>query len=665
MPKLSDLNPKSIQLVSRAEPAELPEDTLSLGDVAAMVGQGATFKLGDELLGALKAAKDVALTEKELGDLPELYRQYQKEEEAKYEDLVQAHPKTALAAELAGGFLLPGGFLAKGAKTALTGAKDASMLIKALKAAKEGGIMGAKAGALAGLGGSKSDVSDIKALGKDVLSGAIGGGLIGGGLGATASGVSSVISSLPENVKKIGPLGENLVASFEKNRQGQGFILPEAAERITSETEKAASELTEQLSKASDDVTAQITEHLKTAGDAGAKVNVNANPDLLTNLSQLVKNLQDEGASRIKKPPVDRQKLEIAKKTLNAQLRAKKIDKATHTAQMQALESNPPLQKTALSETQQLLEQEGIDPNQARHQLDTLNDELQRLLKGEMTPQEATNLGKRLSGEYVPNEAPFNIKEELVPSGLGESIKTQAGETADEALGLAGKTQELTTKFKEVRSGVPETVLNKADPIQYADRLINKFANPTEAKTALYNAITKDLIPKLADPVGTADVARNTITELQKRVEILNKKYPDLNLDFNQAIAKLKDASQQRVIRDKLMTKHGEHDTVTGLGKRTLDIAGYGGAGVVGKGVGKVERTMKKFNNYITTASDATLMPIAKGLKSVKGISFLGDALEGAINNKSTSAKNAAIFSIMQNPEARKAVESMISSDEE
>ena len=87
---------------------------------------------------------------------------------------------------------------------------------------------------------------------------------------------------------------------------------------------------------------------------------------------------------------------------------------------------------------------------------------------------------------------------------------------------------------------------------------------------------------------------------------------------------------------------------------KLLNISGYGGAYATGIAARKGASGITQFNNLISTAGDTALMPVAKALQGVKGVSHLGAALEGALNNKSVAAKNAAIFSIMQNPEARK-----------
>ena len=80
-----------------------------------------------------------------------------------------------------------------------------------------------------------------------------------------------------------------------------------------------------------------------------------------------------------------------------------------------------------------------------------------------------------------------------------------------------------------------------------------------------------------------------------------------------------------------------------------IEVTGYGGAITLGKGAAAIDNISKWSNDQ--------LMKGAQKLKLSK-VPHLGAFLEDAIiNNKGPAAKNAAIFSIMQNPEARKALE--------
>lgn len=628
-----------------------PEDKVSLGDLAAMAGQGATFGFGDELLGIGQAIGDVATTDANLTDIYDIFRAHQKENEAKYEALAKANPKLALAMELAGGFAIPGGFLASGAK----GLKNLSTAKKLLEAGK----MGAKVGAIAGVGGSKANIGDMGGLARDALLGSVGGAGIGTGLTGAGMGVVAGAKKLPALLEKIGPLGENLVRAFETSREGKGFVNEDSRQRIGKQAEEASSELASKVLEPSKQVTEEIGAHYAEAGEKGAKVVPQAKSELAQYIAQLIKNIEDSGLTEVKST-INKRAYNAKKRDIEKKLADNQISQADATAALQALDANPPLKKTALSSTSELLRQQlGEDVEKAPHQLASLNAEIQRLIKGELTPQEAMNLKKRMAGEfYGSNEAGLGGKlQSLVPPKLTSTLENAAQEAADVAVNAPGKSQALEQKFKDVRSLIPETILNKGDLTKYADVLVNKFGvgdqGLKKAETALNDIIENQIIGKLTDPSSSGDEARNTISLLQERIAEVQNKYPNLNLDFNKILEKVKRASQEKTIRAKILTKHGEKDSISGLTGKLLDWTGYGGSAVLGKGTRVAEKGIKGFNRYLTTASDMALRPIASALQNTKGISYLGDALIGALDNKSMAAKNAAIFSIMQNPKAR------------
>lgn len=656
------------------EEIEPSEDKLSLGDVAAMVGQGATFKFGDELLGAIKAAKEVALTDKELADFPELYRQRQKEEEAKYEALEEAHPGMAFAGELAGGFLIPGGFLAKG------GLKGATAMQKALEAAK----MGAKVGAIAGAGASKADVSDIEALGKDVLGGAAGGAILGGGLSAAGTAIPKAFSSIIAKGEKADtPIIRNFAAAVRKGYEGKKLLSDTALTEIDEEARTAASDLEKQIEATRKAASEDITRILTQAKEEGALVS----PDekITEGLALLGRNLKTE---KLTTPTVD---AKIAKQIAKTESKVAS-GKLSRTAADEEIKRLRAAAAGVGAEFEQALSSAGSEVSKTPHQMQGILDKLTSLVKGELDPQDAYNLALDLE----------KLDSKLLPPDLVKAIKTAAKKSADVTLEPRMQ-QELSSQMAQLRSKLSLGQITEEQYTEEASKLLNQYG-PTPATrafqkeqdikkslaetiigegrhpdylnkelrdlgytapTKIYDIITEKVIDKLSDPSTTGDNARVLMTEIEKNIGILNKNYPELNLNFKDLLQRIKNVSQDVTLRKKILSEQGKTDAaVTGVLDKLTNLVGYGGAYGISSAVGAGKRRITDFNNFITRASDATLLPIAKQLQSTPGVNHIGAALEGAINNKSVAAKNAAIFSIMQNPNSRQVISDFVDQEE-
>lgn len=638
LPSFDDFVPDEPNLF---DSPKINEDKLGLGDVAAMLGQGATLNFGDELLGALRAGKDVATGKGSLDNVLDLYRQYQKEEEAKYEALKEAHPTASLVGELAGGFLLPGGIVAKGAT------KGATALESILAAVKGG----AKIGALAGAGSSKSDLGDIESLGKDVLSGAAGGAVIGGGLSAAGQGISKGIPAvIAKGERADSPIIRNLAAAARKGFEGKKLLSDTALQEIDKESKEAASELEGKMSEAIKGASEDIDVGFKRAQELGATVS--PDEEVKEGLALFGRNIKSEGLTA---PTVD---AKTAKKIagIEKKVASGKLDRAAADEQIKNIKIGS---SGIASGFEQALSEGGADVSKTPHEMQGVLNKLTSFVKGELPPQDVYNLALELE----------KLDPKLIPPGLIKSIKAAAKGSADVALAAESTVGEAPMsrafqKQEDIKSKLPEMLLGGARPEEYQTKQLRDLGFTAPQK--IYDTITNKIIDKLSDPATSGDEARTLMTTLEQNIADLNKAYPELNLDFGQVIKRIKKVSQDVTLRKKILSEQGKTDAVaTSVVDKLTNLLGYGGAYGGGAIVGAAAKPLTKFNNFITTASDVTLMPIAKTLQSVKGVSYLGDALEGALNNKSVAAKNAAIFSIMQNPDARKAVSGMVSSGEE
>lgn len=136
---------------SMAQDVDAGEYTKDVRDLLAGAAQGATLGFGDEALAALQAT----LAKPENVSWYEDYRRRQKENEEAYKQMQERSPWLTMGGELAGGFAIPVGALLKGAKAGAEGAKLAGAALGGEKAAAKAkaafdAYQAAKTGAIAG-----------------------------------------------------------------------------------------------------------------------------------------------------------------------------------------------------------------------------------------------------------------------------------------------------------------------------------------------------------------------------------------------------------------------------------------------------------------------------------------------------------------------------------
>jgi len=196
MPKLSELNPKDIQVLPPEKPklklSQLkPEEVLvapavEVGESALRgAAQGASFGFADELTGAGYALKDKLLEGK---DFTDSYKKHRDESRANYELAQATNPNAYLAGEVGGGvasLAVPGMGIFNAGKAATMGGQVA-----------RGALSGAGAGALSGAGTSEADI-DTADFAKDVGTSAA----IGAGAGGVLSGLGKYASSKADDIK--------------------------------------------------------------------------------------------------------------------------------------------------------------------------------------------------------------------------------------------------------------------------------------------------------------------------------------------------------------------------------------------------------------------------------------------------------------------------------
>jgi hypothetical protein len=596
---------------------------ITFKELSKLFGQGVTYNNMDELTAALMATKSMLTGDISSKDWYDKYRKEQVAEQEAIKKIEKEHPKTAFATELAGGIISPINKVLMPAK-ALGVAGQVATKLPASEVIKQGAIMGAKGGALAGIGGSEKNIEQPIEYAKDIAGYGVAGGAVGGGLSTIGTGFTHGLPALKEKLASSSPLGKNIVTAFEKSKEGKGFISSESEARLAKEMEESGQKFGEAIYGEEGPIaktSKELTDFFQAADDTGTKVA----PDEQV-IDKLVGAIEDLEANKL-----------VEFKDVKKQFR----DPDSISARIYKVLGR---QGDAMS---------SMSSNEVKIFLEYAD----KYITGQLSPSEAYNFGRWLEkadikGLGTLKGSKFVDIVNKLPE-LSKGIKDNAVLNAEEILGKSSR--EIFDRFKDVRSSTVETILNKATPEQLADIWQSDFSKQ-EIRTKLYKDF-QELFKHIGDPSTAGDEGRNTIRVLEQRVNDLNKKHPDLKLNIKDLLDEVKDVASQRAIRNKLVTTHtGAGGSTSDLISKLGDYTGYGGAIVAGKAVNKVA----SFNNALVKASDATLMPLAQKLKQTPGIGHIGQALEDALNNPKGNAKNAAIFMILQNPEASAAAKGMI-----
>jgi hypothetical protein len=224
-----------------------------------------------------------------------------------------------------------------------------------------------------------------------------------------------------------------------------------------------------------------------------------------------------------------------------------------------------------------------------------------------------------------------------------------------------------------INEALPESDLNKVNDIfsksrQLVEPFINKGVIDPELQAKQVSDIDQDTLnSKINDFISKniknmkagnyqGDQATANINDILDNISNINQKSGINFVDPNQLRSQINDAATTSTIRQGIVGKQaaeGNPLSVSGIGQMLLGSP-YRlaqGAGTATKFIGKGVSAGQK----LATAGDNVLDSVAQTLKQ-SGPPGMGESLEKAVQNKSDIAKNAALFSIMQNPNARKAI---------
>jgi hypothetical protein len=568
-------------------------------DAATAAGQGLSLGFSDEIVGALGA-----LAEKARGEdrpLGELYKEWRDIERKRIEESAQRSPTASLAGEIAGGLTgavatggasLLGSLGRTGVKEALkTGGKTAAAKALAGKVARTG-IEGTVGGAAYGAGQAE-EMGDIPS---EVLEGAKTGALFGTGLGVANELVPAVVRGIRS---KVGKIGEDIIGTPKESPfLGRMKVARELSEEgITPSSRQSNYEqIIAKKSKETDKLTDTI---LKLDNEFGKEIG-----DSLTKAT-------DRGV-RVK---IDQELFDAKNSLLNV------------------LENDP------------ILSRDPSFKKLSKEIFDTLSTD-------SLTPNVASILRDKMINirdKFSNNPYLYDVADTFQKS-LRKNMVEQIPEL-DNAL----------NQFSTFRTIVPETLSSKGKTFT------SKWLGEASDKGAVVEKGIDDIINKLRDTGVSREVGTETLLKLKDNLknhpEILEKLGFKTADEFADVLIKVSDLSGVvKALSKRPLDSLTFFDTIKDLVLlgRTAEERLYQAQNIYTKfkkGVtqvaSKTTQPVANLSRRIYQETDDSLRQISNRLQQTPGLKKLGDNLLDSLNNKNEASKRAALFVIMQNPEAR------------
>lgn len=587
-------------------------------DLGRGMTQGLSLGFSDEAIAAAKASMEAKPGSDEW---KKLYKQYHDVEEAKLKASQERSPVASTVGEI-GGAILPAlvtaGATAPESAVALGGRLAAKQIAKnAAEAAAKGVLTGGVTGGIYSAGKSQGSLlgtpQDQQKLAQDTANGVVTGGVLGGVLGGatkaapelynavkdkTASNVTNYIADSPfwRQAQKAKDLGEQGVNIY--SREAKYGPIGQTSGLINQDT-NATRDLVDRIYKVDQKLGQNIGSAIDNATDQGITVSM-TNP-MMQSVGKL-KNLMETDQTLAANPAT--QKLQdtifgmgdfdsskLSPKTVQS-LRSDVIDFADSIKQ-----KNPDVASLAYqfaNQTGNALKETIPEYKNASERFEQFRRLVPETIISGPTPVDIS--GVKL-GSLKNDEAKlFNATKSMIQ---GAEVPGTGSSGASET-------------FKNFING-----LNDFDKAE-AERLAN-------------GTITKDDLPKLVDNSDPAQAA-----------------------DMEKAI---RDKADQSALLRQAWRVNPQEGISTSVKGATF---GRGGLLNIANKYGLYKDTLTKpvrspiaLTKNLYSASEDQLRNVADKMGSVPGLSKLGESLTKGLDNKDSTGVNAAIFSIMQNPQAR------------
>jgi hypothetical protein len=233
-----------------------------------------------------------------------------------------------------------------------------------------------------------------------------------------------------------------------------------------------------------------------------------------------------------------------------------------------------------------------------------------------------------------------------------DSLHKVRKELSDQMKNEISGYREASQRFEEFRRLVPETIMSGQTPQDTSGIFMGKLRN---AEGKLYKGIDDLHMNAMAQGSGSGDKRKAFInTERGVSEFMMNEinRGAQSPFDGKQFLDNIKKYSDEANYLKEVQTVKAPFVTSTNV-VGALGQLGHLGAHAGATVAGRVARPVADISRKAYKLPAEKLNGLADRLESIPGLSTLGKALKDGLQNGDQAKKNAALFSILQNPQAR------------
>lgn len=279
--------------------------------------------------------------------------------------------------------------------------------------------------------------------------------------------------------------------------------------------------------------------------------------------------------------------------------------------------------------------------------------QISQLSKSDVTPTEAKALLNDVNsfiGKFAADKNPSDVVKYKTLPMLEKFASQLSNRLKSEVPGY----QQAAERFTQFRQLVPETLIAGDLPQDAAGVWMGNLKNSDKNLLEASRKLIRGGSGEGTAYKSTKEAFENTITgmkqfeanDLARGNEQLMAKTGDQYKGF------IQDASDDVMLRNDMMTVKNPIPTSGNLLGQAAQL-GRGGIHMGAYAAGKVKKPIADISRRAYNMPAEKLNTIADDLVNKHGMTTLGNALKEGIANGDAAKKNAALFSIMQNPTAR------------